>query len=226
MTSVALADELLLLAYDDQTGRCSVSLIALDLGMAAAVLLDLVLRGRVEVADRMLVPVNPSPTGHETNDEVLHRICAERPQPAAFWLQRLRHNLRQHVLESLIAQGVIRDEDETAWDVLRVHRYPMINASAEKEARTRLSAALAGDGTPDERTAALAALVAAVRMEPTLGLTGAAVAKAHQQLEQIAATAGFAAGTVVEHSTVRPSVAFLLGELYSAVRVALGPARP
>jgi plasmid stability protein len=225
MTSVALADELLLLAYDDQTGRCSVSLIALDLGMAAAVLLDLILHGRVEVANRMLVPVNPSPTGHETNDEVLQRIWAEHPQPAAFWLQRLRHNLRQHVLESLIAQGVVRDEDETAWDVLRVHRYPMINASAEKEARTRLSAALAGDRVPDERTAALAALVAAVRMEPTLGLTGEAVAKAHQQLEQIAAAAGFTAGTVVEQSTVRPSVAFLLGELYSAVRVALGPAK-
>src|SRR5207302_7284622 len=103
MTSVALADELLLLAYDDETGRCGVPLIALDLGMAAAVLLDLVLAGRVDVVNGAIVPLDPSPTGRETDDEILRRISAEQPQPAAFWLQRLRHNLRQHVLESLIA---------------------------------------------------------------------------------------------------------------------------
>src|SRR5947209_925438 len=151
MTSVALPDELLLLAYDDETGRCAVPLIALDLGMATAVLVDLVLHGRIEIAGRAVVPVNPAPTGHDTNDEVLRRICAEQPQPAAFWLQRLRHNLRQHVLESLVAQGVVRDQDVTAWDVLRVHRFPVVDSTVERETRARLTAALAGS-VPDERT--------------------------------------------------------------------------
>jgi hypothetical protein len=224
MTSVALADELLLLAYDDETGRCAVSLIALDLGMAAAVLVDLVLHGRVEVANRAVLPVNPSPTGHDVNDEILSRISAEQPQPAAFWLQRLRHNLRQHVLESLIARGVVRDQDVTAWDVLRVHRYPMVDPTAERETRSRLAAALTGDSVPDERTAALATLVAAVRMEPTIGLTGDAVAKTHQRLEEISEAAGFA-GTIMETSTVRPSVAVLVAELSRAVHAALGPAK-
>lgn len=224
MTSVALADELLLLAYEDETGRCAVPLIALDLGMAAAVLVDLVLHGRVKVTDRVIVPVDASPTGHDVNDEVLSRVCAERPQPAAFWLQRLRHNLRQHVLESLIARGVVRDQDETAWDVLRVHRYPLVDPTAEQETRSRLAAALAGESVPNERTASLAALVAAVRMEPTLGLTGEAVAKVHQRLEEIAEGAGFAPGAM-ETSTVRPSVAFLLGDLYGAVYTALGPVK-
>src|SRR5262249_36211769 len=163
-----------------------VPVIALDLGMAAGVLLDLVLHGRIEVVDRVLVPVDPRPTGHETNDEVLQRIWAEQPQPAAFWLQRLRHNRRQHVLESLIAQGVVRDQDVTAWDILRVHRYPTVDSSPEKEIRDRLAAALAGGSVPDERTAALAALVAAVRMEPTLGLSGAAIAAAHRRFQEIA----------------------------------------
>jgi Golgi phosphoprotein 3 (GPP34) len=226
MTSVALADELLMLAYDDETGRCCVPGIALDLGMAAAILIDLILHGRIEVADRVIVPLDPDPTGHETDDEVLHRIVAEKPQPVAFWLQRLRHNLRHRVLDRLIAEGVMRDQDVTAWDVLRVHRYPMIDSRAEEAARGRLAAALAGDGVPDERTAALAALVAATRMESTLGLTGEAVANAHRQLEKIAAAAGFAAGTGMEQSTVRPSVAFLVGELDHAVRAALGPAKP
>jgi hypothetical protein len=225
MTSVALADELLLLAYDDETGRCAVPRIALDLGMATAVLVDLVLHGRVQVTNRAIFPVNPSPTGHDVNDEILSRICGEQPQPAAFWLQRLRHNLRQHVLESLVAQGVIRDQDETAWDVLRVHRYPMVDPTVERAARSRLAAALTGDSVPDERTAALATLVAAARMEPTLGLTGDAVAKTHQRLEEIAEGAGFTADKILEESRVRPSVAFLVGELHRAVNAALGPVK-
>jgi len=189
MTSVALADELLLLAYNDETGRCTVPLIALDLGMAAAVLIDLVL------------------------------------QPAAFWLQRLRHNLRRHVLDGLVAQGVVRDQDDTGWDVLRVHHYPAVEPTLEREARRRLTAALAGDSAPDERTAALAALLVAARMEATLGLTGDDVARAHQRLEEIAEQAGFAARGAVQTATVRPSVAFLFGDLYRAVGTALGPVK-
>ncbi len=215
MTSVTLADELLLLAYDDVTGRCAVPPIALDLGMAAAVLVDLVLRGRVEVTDGSVVPLDPSPTGDEVSDAVLHRIHGELPQPAAFWLQRLRHNLRRHVLESLVAQGVIRDQDDTAWDILRVHHYPAADSTVELEVRDRLAAALAGTSAPEERTAALAALIAAVRMEVTLGFAGDAIVATHQRLEQIAAAAGLSA-----------SVSVLTGELARAVRSALGPVKP
>jgi hypothetical protein len=224
MTSVALADELLLLAYDDETGRCAVPLIALDLGMAAAILVSLTLQGRVEIAAGAVVPVDPSPTGHPLLDEVLGRIRSEKPQPAAFWLQRLRHNLRQHVLEGLVAQGVMRDQDDTAWDVLRVHHYPSVDPTVEQEVRGRLAAALAGDAVPDERTAALAALVVTVRMEPTLGLSGDAAVKAHLRLAEIAEGAGFAVGAV-DTPTVRPSVAFLIGELHRAVHAALGPVK-
>ena len=225
MTSVALADELLLLAYNDETGRCTVPLIALDLGMAAAVLIDLVLHGRVEVVDAAIVPKDLNPTGHPVIDEVLSRIGAEPPQPAAFWLQRLRHNLRRHVLDGLVAQGVVRDQDDTGWDVLRVHHYPAVEPTLEREARRRLTAALAGDSAPDERTAALAALLVAARMEATLGLTGDDVARAHQRLEEIAEQAGFAARGAVQTATVRPSVAFLFGDLYRAVGTALGPVK-
>lgn len=214
MTSVALADELLLLAYDDVTGRCSVPPIALDLGMAAAILVDLVLHGRVEVIDGAVVPLDPSPTGHGVADEVLRRIHGELPQPAAFWLQRLRHGLRQHVLESLVALGTIRDQDDTAWDVLRVHHYPAVDPTVEAEVRGRLAQALSGTSVPDERTAALAALIATVRMEPTLGVTGEAAASAHRRLDEI-----------VDGARLSPSVFALTAALHRAVRAALGPVK-
>ncbi len=225
MTSVALAEELLLLAYDDETGRSSVSHIGLDLGMAAAVLVDLVLRGRVEVDEQLLVATDPAPTGDAVADDVLARIAAEPPRTVASWLQRLRHGLRQRVLAELCARGVIRHQDETALEHIHLHRYPTVDPSVERDTRARLAGALVGPTVPDERTAALATLVAAVRMEPTLGLAGDDIVQAHRRLEEIAGGAGFAAGTVLEESTVRPSVAFVISELYRAVSAALGAPR-
>ena len=70
MTSIPLAEELLLLAYDDQTGKATGSRIGLDLGMAAAVLVDLALAGRVAYADGFLKVIDPTPTGEAIADAV------------------------------------------------------------------------------------------------------------------------------------------------------------
>lgn len=221
MTSATLADELVLLAYDD-TGRSAVSRVALDLGLGAAILVELVLRGRVTVAHTVRV-ADPASTGEPVLDEVLARISSDTPHSAASWLQRLRLGVRDLVLAGLVQRGVMRDQDVTELEYIHIHRYPTVDPSCEVRVRARLAEALTGRWTPDERTAALATLVAGVRMAPRLGLTGEAVAAAHRRLEEIAADAGFAAGTLREDSTVRPAVASLISELCRAVDAALGP---
>ena len=223
MTGVALAEELLLLAYDDKSGKATGSRIGLDLGMAAAVLVELALAGRVALAEGSLVVVDPMPTGTPIDDEVLARMAADTPHTASSWLQRLRHRLRGRVLADLIERNIVRDIDETAMDgYVHVHRYPQVDPTVEIEIRQRLAAALTGDETPDERTAALATLVAAVRMEPALGLSGAAAEDAHRRLEEIAGGAGFSGRVDLESSTVRPSVALVVASLSRAINAALG----
>ncbi|MEV4758041.1 GPP34 family phosphoprotein [Micromonospora sp. NPDC049559] len=222
MTGVALAEELLLLAYDDESGRATGSRIGLDLGMAAAVLVELALADRLAYVDGSLEAIDRTPTGVPVADEVLARIAADTPQPAASWVQRLRHRLRERVLRDLCDRGVIRDVDETALDVIHLHRYPVLDAAVETEVRVRLAAALTGEREPDERTAALAALVAAVRMEPSLGLTDAAALDARRRLEEIAGGAGFGDAANLERSNVRPSVALVLAALTRAIDAALG----
>ncbi len=59
MTTVPLAEELLLLAYDNESGKATGSRIGLDLGMAAAVLVELALAGRIAYADGMIVVIDP-----------------------------------------------------------------------------------------------------------------------------------------------------------------------
>jgi hypothetical protein len=226
MGSVALAEELLLLAYDDESGKATGSQIGLDLAMAAAVLVELALAGRVVYVDRMIMVRDATPTGVWIIDEVLARVAADSPHTPASWLQRLRHGLRDRVLADLCARGVIRDVDETTMDFIHLHRYPTVDATVEAAVRARLYKALTTDEVPDERTAALATLAAAARMTPALGLTGNDLAAVHRRLEQISDNAGFTGSVSMEMSTVRPSVALVVSVLVTAIRTALGTLRP
>jgi hypothetical protein len=226
MTSIALAEELLLLAYDDQTGKATGSRIGLDLGMAAAVLVDLALAGRISYVNGYLTVVDPSPVGDPIADAVLAKAAADEPHTPAQWLQRLRHRLRIRVLEDLVARGVVRDVDETQMGVIHLHVYPVADPGYEAEIRRRLADALTTDAIPDERTAALATLLTATRMVPALRLPPAEAAQAHQRLEQIASGAGFSGGVSMEDSIVRPSVALVVATLAKAISAALGAPKP
>jgi hypothetical protein len=226
MTSIALAEELLLLAYDDQTGKATGSRIGLDLGMAAAVLVDLALAGRIAFVGGNLAAIDPTPTGDPIADEVLARVVADGPHTPAQWLQRLRHGLRNRVLADLVARGVVTDVDETQLGYIHVHRYPVADPAYEVEIRARLAEALITDAIPDERTAALATLLTATRMEPALRLPPEEADRAHRRLEEIASGAGFAGGVSLEDSIVRPSVALVVATLGRAISAALGTPRP
>ncbi|MEV6597370.1 GPP34 family phosphoprotein [Actinoplanes sp. NPDC051346] len=222
MTSIPLAEELLLLAYDDQTGKATGSRIGLDLGMAAAVLVDLALAGRIAYVDGFLKVTDPTPIGEPIADAVLARAAADEPHTPAQWVQRLRHRLRTRVLEDLVARGVVCDVDETALGVIHVHRYPTTDPAYEAEIRRRLAEALTSNDIPDERTAALATLLCACRMEPALRLRPEEAGQAHQRLEAIASGAGFSGGANLEDSIVRPSVALVVATLSRAIQAALG----
>ncbi|GIE99128.1 GOLPH3/VPS74 family protein [Paractinoplanes rishiriensis] len=222
MTSIPLAEELLLLAYDDQTGKATGSRIGLDLGMSAAVLVDLALAGRVAYVDGYLKIIDATPIGEPIADAVLAKAAEDEPHTPAQWLQRLRHRLRSRVLEDLVARGVVQDVDETQLGHIHVHRYPTTDPAFEAEIRQRLAEALTADGLCDERTAALATLLCATRMEPALRLSEEEAAKAHERLEQIAAGAGFSGNANLEDSIVRPSVALVVATLGKAIQAALG----
>jgi hypothetical protein len=225
MTSIALAEELLLLAYDDQTGKATGSRIGLDLGMAAAVMVDLALANRVAYVDGYLKVIDDTSVGDPIADAVLAKAAADDPHTPAQWLQRLRHGLRARVLADLVARGVVRDVDETQMGVIHVHRYPTTDPAVEAEIRKRLAEALITDGMPDERTAALATLLTATRMEPALRLPPEEQERAHQRLEAIASGAGFSGTANLEDSIVRPSVALVVATLGRAIQAALGTPR-
>jgi hypothetical protein len=190
--------------------------------MSAAVLVDLALAGRIAYVNGNLVVNDPTPIGDPIADLVLAKAAADDPHTPAQWLQRLRHNLRNRVLQDLIDRGVVRDVDETQMGYIHVHRYPTADPAYEAEIRKRLAEALISDAPPDERTAALCTLLVATRMEPALRLPPEEAVRAHERLEQIASGAGFSGTMNLEDSIVRPSVALVVAILSRAISAALG----
>ncbi|NJC63553.1 GPP34 family phosphoprotein [Planosporangium flavigriseum] len=163
---INLAEELLLLAYDD-AGSLKISGQSLDYGLAGALLMELTLAGRVDVADKRVAVIDSRPTGDPVIDGALARIGTERRKPQD-WVTRLSKGLRDQYLHRMVDAGVLRrDQHKVLWIFPRTH-YPAATgaqAAPETETRQRLLAAVNGGGPVDPRTAALCSLVRAVRLE-------------------------------------------------------------
>jgi hypothetical protein len=168
MEALTLADELALLAYDDD-GAAQLSSPTLDYGLAGGVLIELALAERVETLDERLAVIDATPLGHPVLDAALARIAAdEKRRKPKDWVSKLSKDLRGQVLDGLAARGILRRVDDKVMWVFPRTRYPApygVEPPAETEARQRLVAAVNADGPVDARTAALCALVRAVKYD-------------------------------------------------------------
>ncbi|MEE3919111.1 GPP34 family phosphoprotein [Micromonospora sp. BRA006-A] len=104
MDGLLLTDELVLLAYDDD-GVNRLGSPHLGYGLAGAVLLELALAGRVEVADERLVVTDPAPTGVPLLDEALATVGSGRPRKPKDWIGKLAKGLPERVLGGLVDAG-------------------------------------------------------------------------------------------------------------------------
>ncbi|MFF4620108.1 GPP34 family phosphoprotein [Nonomuraea jabiensis] len=75
--SVTIAEELLLLAYNDEKGTQLVSGTQLDPALAGALLAELAVNGRLELSDKKVTVKDPSPLGDSELDATLARITEE-----------------------------------------------------------------------------------------------------------------------------------------------------
>ncbi|GAA2665517.1 MULTISPECIES: GPP34 family phosphoprotein [Actinosynnema] len=163
-----LADELVLICYSDE-GKPSFTHPILGYGVTGALLTELVLAGRVDLADKKVVVTDPTPTGEPAVDALLARLAeADKPRKPQQWMHKLYKESTTKVLDGLVERGVVRREAAKVLLVFPTTRYPTPDGrqpALEADARARLRAALEGDGPVDERTAALCALIGAARQE-------------------------------------------------------------
>jgi len=163
-----LVEEFTLLAYDDD-GTPLTDSTHLDYGLGGGLLLELALAGRVDVADKRVIVLDPRPTGDPLIDAALMRIVADdKSRKSGHWVSKFAKDTRYQVLDKLVAEGILRvEKDKVLWVFPRT-KYPAahgVEPVQETDARERMRRAVLGSGAVEPRTAALGALVAATDLD-------------------------------------------------------------
>jgi Golgi phosphoprotein 3 (GPP34) len=89
-------------------------------------------------------------------------LVAEKERTAQDLVGRLGKGMRQELLEDLAERGVVRRDHERVFGLFSVDRWPAVDSAHEARVRELLSSALLHGTTPDQRSAALISLLAAV----------------------------------------------------------------
>jgi hypothetical protein len=176
-----LAEDLLLLLTDDESGKREVDTTRLDLALAGAVVLDLVELGRLDVTgsqegekEGRLVVRDAALTDHPVLNTALERVEKHRPQKPAQTLRQLTKGLRTSVYVSLEARGVLHHERARVLGVVPTRTWPAVDSTHEAEVRQALHDVLVVGRTPDRREVLLISLLQAVDQLPkVLGVSGA-----------------------------------------------------
>ncbi|MFD4590871.1 GOLPH3/VPS74 family protein [Streptomyces rubiginosohelvolus] len=168
--TVSLGEEIMLLSLDDETGAAKGETAA-RWGVAAGMLLELVMAGRVTVRGGRVEVFDPTPTGDALLDGRLDRLTrwvheTSSSRKVVAWLTRDHAKGSQDVVDSLVARGLVTEEKHRALGVFPVRRYPEADGTVERELRAWLAAAVLEGAEPDARTSALVALVHATGMHP------------------------------------------------------------
>jgi hypothetical protein len=103
-----LADEFFLLAHDDVTGRPRLHPRVTGLGLAAALLAELVLYGLVEIRAGVVLPYSDAPIRDPLLRAVRDQVLTERPaRPVHDWLLGLAGTTADGVTRRLADAGIL-----------------------------------------------------------------------------------------------------------------------
>lgn len=160
-----LADDLYLLAHNDVTGRSYLQPRAAGLGLAGALLAELVLAGKIKIWRDVLVVTDGSPPGDELACAILALVKSEA-RPARDWLLFLSRSAARQVARRLEGSGYLtRVGSRRPW---RDHRWVPVDSDCAFAAVVRVRLALDPSRATTVAGMTLAGLAAACGLGPRL----------------------------------------------------------
>lgn len=163
---LSLLEEFLLFALDDETGDFyPIAPRVMNCATAAAVLMQLALKGRIDNDLTSLFVVDTAPTGDGMLDAVLRNMSLSpilTPQPIVHWIEVLAEEsqpLQETALKRLEARKIIRREDKKLLWFFGTRHYPALSHEPQREVRSRLFDILLRDYKPYPEDVMLLALI-------------------------------------------------------------------
>lgn len=164
-----LAEDLLLLLTDDDTGKLAASGTEVDMALGGALLVELALLQRVDVAgsgervrEGRLMVRDPSPTGDVLLDDALAVVRQKEGKKPQGVVARLGKGTRVRIYERLAGAGVLRADADRVLGIFATHRWPSQDAAHESMVRNEVITALRDGVTTAPKTGALISLLLAL----------------------------------------------------------------
>jgi hypothetical protein len=158
-----LAEDLLLLALDDEKGTVSWEhATALPYGLGGALLMDLVSAERVALVDGKVALVDESPMADDVLDAALRSLADDhRLRDARHWVEKLgrKRGLKQQLARRLVERGILRESEHTLLRVFHDTRFPASDPGPEAALGGRLRDVVMGGAEADDRTLVLLSLL-------------------------------------------------------------------
>ena len=162
-----LAEELFLIALDDAEGWInSPAAHTLRYSLAAALLADLALHGKIVVEDKRVKVLDPAPVGDKMLDEPLQRLAgSDKQYKVKHWINALGfRKLAKQVAQQLVTLGILREEERRYLWVIPSTLYPQRDGSAKFWIKQGLRAAVLAGDRPEKRVVVLLSLLKGGRM--------------------------------------------------------------
>lgn len=168
-----IAEDLLLLLLDDDSGKPLVDSTKLPRVLAGALVIELAMAGslritgpgeqvkkdHVVIADALPAALAADPLLHRVFDLV---ATAARPMKPQKVIEKSTKNLAEDVAARLVAQGFVTEKQGKVLGMFPTTAWPARDTSHEKALRDALRGALVDGTTPQPHTAALISLISAV----------------------------------------------------------------
>ncbi|MGA8461731.1 MAG: GPP34 family phosphoprotein [Streptosporangiaceae bacterium] len=163
-----IADELYLIGHHEVTGRVHLSPRAVGLGLAGALMAELVLAGAVTVEAGTVMPAGQGQPDDQLTSAVAGQIAGETPyRPMADWLAFLARTAPGDVAARLASAGYLAAARRRPWQAAR---WQPTDPDCAFAPIARLKAALHLDRPGDAQSITLAGLAAACGLGPRLAL--------------------------------------------------------
>jgi golgi phosphoprotein 3 len=163
-----LSEEFVLLALDDAKGKFIADSVSLHYGLAGALLLDLAMMNRIQMADGKLSVTDPSPTDQPATDMILELLQKpSRNQTVKHWVRKAGgkgRTLKKTVLGQLMQKGIIKEEKGTILWLIPFNKYPTVDAGPENIVKERLKSIVLKNARPDAAALLLLSLIASSKL--------------------------------------------------------------
>jgi hypothetical protein len=185
------AEEILLLALDEKTGRLHpLPERALEFALAGAVLMELAFLGRLDTDATQLTISDGSPTGDAVLDEALKALPKNEPsltiQKALARVALKADQLQKMLFESLVRKGILSKHEQKFLWMMSDRRYPVVDNREEREVRGRIrDVVLDPTAIPDPRDVVLIGLMDACDLDHVV-FTSDEREKVCERIKQIA----------------------------------------